>query len=775
MGLVTSDAGDGSGTEVTLSPPPIVGIRSVATIGAGIIAALIVISVAQRSTRVIGWVVAAAVGATFLAAVISALERRLGHRVSVFITAVLTFGAGGFLLFRVVDELRAEIKNLQRYVPDAVARLERSNGFGRVLREFGLRRKVDTLLEELPNRLAGKTPGEVARTAGTRGAAFLAGLVLACFLCAGARRSFHEIVGWFPERKGHLLNRHSLTQILERAHRRLSEAMLFSVLKGCAVGGIAGLVLWFCGVPGPTLLGVTFGLASMVPGVGVVCAGLVSLMLVFGVVDGSNRWICLVGLVAAISLDRVLQRRAVRKGMLDVGPAAAAAAFVGGFEIGGIGAALCLLAIAAYVGALWAEFERVRAFWQPDVRQDIRERNVRETVRPDDADGSSTAVISTNAPSAVSVGPAFGRLFLYTAVSLTLARGGLGLLRAMRQTWVLVVIAIVIALALERIAGPLASRLRGNRRAAVGVVCGGVVAVLTLGTLLLTPVVYSRARSFGTELPQMTKRLEEIPVVGPRLQKANAPATVERWLSDLPKNLGRNSSRINSALGGAADATITILILLALSLSLVVDGPRLVGSVRQILPPIQRRSFDQVAKLVVEVVGRYFAGTLLVALLAGLMSLSVGLLVGLVMAPVVALWIAVTNLIPQVGGFLGGVVFVAFGFATGSTAGLICLVYFLTYQQIENQLIQPAVIGKAVSMSPAATTVIVLIGGSAIGVPGAMISVPLVGAAKIVMRHLLAGPERQSDRNGSPSVRYRVRVKAETLAKAARSFAIRKT
>ena len=69
-------------------------------------------------------------------------------------------------------------------------------------------------------------------------------------------------------------------------------------------------------------------------------------------------------------------------------------------------------------------------------------------------------------------------------------------------------------------------------------------------------------------------------------------------------------------------------------------------------------------------------------------------------------------------------------------AGMGCLIYFLVYQQIENHVIQPAVIGRAVEMSPAATMLTALVGGSALGLPGALISVPLIGAAKSVTRQL---------------------------------------
>ena len=193
-------------------------------------------------------------------------------------------------------------------------------------------------------------------------------------------------------------------------------------------------------------------------------------------------------------------------------------------------------------------------------------------------------------------------------------------------------------------------------------------------------------------------------------------------------------------LSGAVDVLVATVVVLLLALSMVVDGPRLVRSVRQVLAPRRRRTFDQSSVLVVDVVGRYFAGSLLVALLAGVMAASVGLALGVALAPLAALWIALTNLIPQVGGLLGGVVFVALGFGTSPTVGLACLTYFLTYQQFENHVIQPAVIGKAVSMSPAATMIVALVGGAALGVPGALIAVPVVGAVKVVAVRIRDNP-----------------------------------
>lgn len=256
---------------------------------------------------------------------------------------------------------------------------------------------------------------------------------------------------------------------------------------------------------------------------------------------------------------------------------------------------------------------------------------------------------------------------------------------------------------------------------------------------MLAPIASNKIRSFRRELPQMTKRLADLPFIGRRFRDANTSAKIERWLQQLPHDLNRNSAKIGRTILGAADAAFAVLVVVTLAFAFSIDGPRLLRSARRSFSPATRRRFDQSCRVTSEVVGRYFAGTVFVASLAGINALIVGLALGVVLAPLAAIWIAVTNVIPQIGGFLGGVVLVALGFASGTGAGLGCLVYFLVYQQFENHVIQPAVIGRAVEMSPAATMLTALVGGSALGLPGALISVPLVGAAKSVTRQL-AGP-----------------------------------
>jgi len=164
----------------------------------------------------------------------------------------------------------------------------------------------------------------------------------------------------------------------------------------------------------------------------------------------------------------------------------------------------------------------------------------------------------------------------------------------------------------------------------------------------------------------------------------------------------------------------------------VLDGEFLVGGIRRLVPAHRRKDADRMGRLVYNVIGRYIAGTLLVAALAGVVMLAGALVLDVPLAPLIAVWVAITNPIPQIGGFLGGAVFVALGLTQGAVVGIVCLVIFLVYQQLENHVLQPLIIGRAVRLTPPATMVAALVGVAAGGLVGGLFAIPLLGATKAI-------------------------------------------
>lgn len=318
----------------------------------------------------------------------------------------------------------------------------------------------------------------------------------------------------------------------------------------------------------------------------------------------------------------------------------------------------------------------------------------------------------------------------------------LGLARSVPRTLAALGVASVLALGLNPLVSSLAQRLRGRRQAALAIVLAGLIAAVVLVGLLLVPPAARQARDLGDDLPQVLADLTELPVVGDDLARADVPATVERTIRQLPERLLGERTPLVRVGRRAADGLLAVTVMLLFVITLLLDGERLVRGARRLVPSRQRKRADRLADLTYRVVGRYVAGSLLVAVVAGLFNLIAGLTLGVPLAPLLALWVMVWNLVPQIGGALGGIPFVLFGFTQGAGTGLACAAFFLVYQQIENNLLGPLLVGQAVKLSPPATMTAALVGVSAGGVVGALLAVPLLGAGKAIYLELRP-PERE--------------------------------
>ncbi|MGH9187886.1 MAG: AI-2E family transporter, partial [Acidimicrobiales bacterium] len=135
---------------------------------------LLLMRLLSSSTRVLGWVAVAAIGAALLFPLVARLDRRLPRGVAVAAAVLGTAAVLGLLAYLGIDAVSEQARRLQREAPRAAARVEESERFGEPAQEFELREKVQSFVDELPDRLRGGTPAEALRANATRGVAFLA-------------------------------------------------------------------------------------------------------------------------------------------------------------------------------------------------------------------------------------------------------------------------------------------------------------------------------------------------------------------------------------------------------------------------------------------------------------------------------------------------------------------------------------------------------------------------------------------------------------------------
>jgi len=311
-----------------------------------------------------------------------------------------------------------------------------------------------------------------------------------------------------------------------------------------------------------------------------------------------------------------------------------------------------------------------------------------------------------------------------------------GLVRSAPRATTVLAIGALLGLGLDPVVTKVERGLGGRRALAVAVVMVGLGAAAALILALLAPRAVDQARALTGDVDHVVAQINKLPVVGKDLQRAGTANTVKQWIEDLPTRLQGNDTPIGEAALRLADGLLVAGFTILVTVALLLDGPRLVRATCRVVPERRREEAVRIGRLAYATVGRYIAGSLLVAVVAGVATLVAGLVLHVPLAPLIAVWVSIFDLVPQIGGAAGGIPFVLLGLTRGAGTAVACAIFFILYLQFENNLLSPLVVGRAVKLSPPATMTAALVGVSAGGVVGALLAVPVVAAAKVVYLEL---------------------------------------
>ena len=177
-------------------------------------------------------------------------------------------------------------------------------------------------------------------------------------------------------------------------------------------------------------------------------------------------------------------------------------------------------------------------------------------------------------------------------------------------------------------------------------------------------------------------------------------------------------------------ATITIAFL---TFFMLLEGPAWMGRFFSLLPERSQPRWRAVGRDIYRTVGGYVAGNLLISLIAGVASTIVLLVMGVPYAIALGLFVALLDLIPLAGAAIATILLSMIAFLHSVPAGIVVLVFFLVYQQIENHFLFPVVYSRTVQLSPLAVLIAVLIGAELAGILGALAAIPVAGTIQVVL------------------------------------------
>lgn len=327
------------------------------------------------------------------------------------------------------------------------------------------------------------------------------------------------------------------------------------------------------------------------------------------------------------------------------------------------------------------------------------------------------------------------RVAFTAALGVALAYGLVNALIAVRSVLILILISAFLAIGLNPAIEAL--ERRGIRRsAAVAIVLVAVVLFFVGFGFAVVPPIVDQGSQLAHKAPDYVKHLQNNSRIASLDAKYHFLSKLRTYV-DKPERIG--GPLFGGVLGagkvvfGAVFQAITVLVL---TLYLMANLPDIKASAYRIVPRSRRARVGLLTDEILERVGGYVAGNLLISLIAGTLTFVVLLILHVPYALGLALLVAVTDLIPVVGATLGAAVVTLVGFFVSVKTGLIAAAYYVTYQQIENYVLYPRIMKRSVDVSPIATVVAVLVGGSLLGVLGALLAIPVAAAVQLVLQEV---------------------------------------
>jgi predicted PurR-regulated permease PerM len=177
-------------------------------------------------------------------------------------------------------------------------------------------------------------------------------------------------------------------------------------------------------------------------------------------------------------------------------------------------------------------------------------------------------------------------------------------------------------------------------------------------------------------------------------------------------------------------ATITIVFL---TFFMLLEGPMWMERIFGLLPEESRPRWRKVGYDVYRTVGGYVSGNLVISLIAGTLTTIVLLALGVPFAIALGVIVAILDLIPLAGATIAGIIIGIVAFIHSLTAGIVVVIFFVVYQQLENHFLQPVVYSRTVQLSPLAVLVAILIGAKVAGILGALGAIPIAGAIQVLL------------------------------------------
>ncbi len=312
------------------------------------------------------------------------------------------------------------------------------------------------------------------------------------------------------------------------------------------------------------------------------------------------------------------------------------------------------------------------------------------------------------------------------------------LMRATSQVLTWILIAVFFAVALHPAVNWVERRAAFGRRW-LATLLVFLVALILLGglvTLFVVPLI----REGSQVVADFPKIVEDA-----RSGRGPVGGLIERYnLLEYAQNNADRFREYATGLGaptlallrGAATSVAGIVTIFVLAYLMVLEAPRVVNGFLALFDDRRAERIRRVGHDCAKTITGYITGNLLISIICGSLTYAVLAVMGVPYAGLIALFVGLADLIPLVGATLGAVIASLAAFVESTTAGIVVIVFFVLYQQLENHLLQPLIFARTVKVNPLTVLIAILIAVELAGILGALLAIPVAGIIQIIARDI---------------------------------------
>jgi predicted PurR-regulated permease PerM len=262
-----------------------------------------------------------------------------------------------------------------------------------------------------------------------------------------------------------------------------------------------------------------------------------------------------------------------------------------------------------------------------------------------------------------------------------------------------------------------------------------IPAVLLLLLIILMILAFIGYIVFPPLISQITTFVQSLPQIIDRLSFLSSYKTViESSLKSLTNNVSGITGGFVSVTASVFGGIFAFLTAIAMTIYLLLDKNGFSNFVRSIVPQDSQIAVTELARKISLKVGDWFRGQMLLSLSVAVIDLIGLAIIGVPYALTLALIAGLLDLVPVIGPIIAGVIAALVALSLSPLQAVFVIILFVIVQQIENSILVPNIMKKAVGLSPVVIILAVLIGAKLLGLIGALLAVPISAIISVIIQ-----------------------------------------